>query len=351
MFWQLHKKHLNVQHGHLTDGDAESGDHTLLSLKFLGEVESLRSIKMACRHIRLKVKNCLRLRNRIIRQCLAEFLGVFVLLLITVGATAQGVTSENTKGNFFCMYLAGAIAVTMAIYVSGGVSGAHLNPAYSLGLCVLGRFPWKMLPLYFLIQLVGSFTGAAAAFALYYDAIQNYTGGNLTVFGPRETASIFCSYPAPYLSINNGILDQVMGTAMLMVGILAIGDSRNKPVPKGLEPIVVGMLVFSIGLSMGANCGYPINPTRDLGPRLFTYVAGWGADVFRAGNSWWWVPVVAPCIGAVLGSLLYQILVEIHHPVIEAEDVNRSEPKDHTENPKEIPVFTVDLENSLCHRL
>lgn len=74
---------------------------------------------------------------------------------------------------------------------------------------------------------------------------------------------------------------QVMGTAMLMVGILAIIDSKNKPVPKGLEPVVVGMLVFSIGLSMGANCGYPINPSRDLGPRLFTYVAGWGSDVFR----------------------------------------------------------------------
>ncbi|PIO16241.1 hypothetical protein AB205_0058490, partial [Aquarana catesbeiana] len=201
--------------------------------------------------------------------------------LITVAATAQGVTSQNTKGNFFCMYLAGAIAVVIAIYVSGGVSGGHLNPAYSLSLCVLGRFPWWKLPIYVIIQVVGSFAGAAAAFALYYDAIQSYTGGNLTVYGPRETASIFSSYPASYLSIANGFLDQVMGTAMLMVGILAIIDSKNKPVPKGLEPVVVGMLVFSIGLSMGANCGYPINPSRDLGPRLFTYVAGWGSDVFR----------------------------------------------------------------------
>ncbi|XP_053575754.1 aquaporin-10, partial [Bombina bombina] len=271
--------------------------------------------------------------------------------LITVGATAQGVTSQNSKGNFFCMYLAGAMAVTLAIYISGGVSGAHLNPAYSLSLCVLGKFPWRKLPLYCVIQLVGSFTGAAAAYALYYDAIQNYTGGNLTVFGPRETASIFCSYPASYLSISNGFLDQVMGTAMLMMGILAILDSQNKPVPKGLEPIVVGMLVFSIGLSMGANCGYPINPTRDLGPRLFTYVAGWGADVFRAGNYWWWVPVVAPCVGAVLGSLLYQVFVQIHHPVKESENEQGKETISQPENRKEIPVYTIDLDNSLCHRL
>ncbi|XP_072283501.1 aquaporin-10 [Pyxicephalus adspersus] len=306
---------------------------------------------MACWHAREKLHNWLRLRNTLARESLAEFLGVFVLLLITVAATAQGVTSQSTKGNFFCMYLAGAIAVTIAIYVSGGVSGAHLNPAYSLSLCVLGRFPWWKLPIYVIIQMVASFAGAAAAFALYYDAIQNYTGGNLTVYGPRETASIFCSYPAPYLSIRNGFLDQVMGTAMLMVGILAILDSRNKPVPRGLEPIVVGALVFSIGLSMGANCGYPINPSRDLGPRLFTYVAGWGSEVFRAGNNWWWVPVVAPCVGGVFGSLLYQILVEIHHPPLETKIEEAPNVETTAEKRKEIPIFTINLDNALSHRL
>ncbi|KAM4690087.1 aquaporin-10-like isoform 1-T1 [Rhinophrynus dorsalis] len=306
---------------------------------------------MAWWHIRERARSWLRLKNPIVRECLAEFLGVFILLLITVGASAQGVTSQNTKGNFFCMYLAGSMAVTLAIYISGGVSGGHLNPAYTLSLCVLGRFPWRKLPLYTLIQLVGSFTGAAAAFALYYDAIQNYTGGNLTVSGPRETASIFCSYPAPYLSISNGVLDQVMGTAILMIGILAIVDSRNKPVIRGLEPVVVGMLVFTIGLSMGSNCGYPINPTRDLGPRLFTCVAGWGMDVFRAGNSWWWVPVVAPCIGAVLGSILYQILVEIHHPTPENEEDGPPDKESQPENWKDIPVFSINVDNSLSHRL
>ncbi|MEE6491667.1 hypothetical protein FKM82_016325 [Ascaphus truei] len=306
---------------------------------------------MAQGRVRRWAQKWMRLRNPIARECLTEFLGVFVLLLITIGATAQGVTSLNSKGNFFCMYLAGALAVTMAIYISGGVSGGHLNPAYSLSLCVLGRFPWRKLPLYVFIQLVGSFTGAAAAFALYYDAIQHYSSGNLTVSGPRETASIFATYPAPYLSIRNGFLDQVMGTAMLMVGILAIGDSRNKPAPQGFEPVLVGMLVFSIGLSMGSNCGYPINPTRDFGPRLFTYVAGWGADVFRAGNSWWWVPVVAPCVGAVLGSVLYQLFVEFHHPESPSEDARSPAQDTQPENKKEIQVFTIKTDNSLSHRL
>ncbi|KAM9294599.1 aquaporin-10 [Gastrophryne carolinensis] len=227
--------------------------------------------------------------------------------------------------------------------------GGHLNPAYSLGMCTLGRFPWWKLPLFVLIQMVGSFLGAAAAFALYYDAIQHYTNGSLTVYGPRETASIFCSYPAPYLSIRNGFLDQVMGTALLMIGILAFNDPKNNPVPKGLVPVTVGMLVFCIGLSMGANCGFPINPSRDLGPRLFTFVAGWGPEVFRAGNNWWWVPVVAPCVGCVFGSLLYQVLVEIHHPVAEVwdEEAGASPP----EKKRDFHVFTVSRDNSISHRL
>uniref|UniRef100_A0A8C3BKA1 Aquaporin 10 n=1 Tax=Cairina moschata TaxID=8855 RepID=A0A8C3BKA1_CAIMO len=113
------------------------------------------------------------------------------------------------------------------------------------------------------------------------DAIQFYSNGTLAASGPLETASIFATYPAEYLSLSNGFLDQVMGTALLIVGILAITDARNKRVPEGLEPVAVALLVFSIEVSMGSNCGCPMNPARDFGPRLFTYVAGWGAEVFR----------------------------------------------------------------------
>ncbi|XP_045039188.1 aquaporin-10 isoform X2 [Desmodus rotundus] len=223
---------------------------------------------MAYIQLLTKVKGWLRIRSPLARQCLAEFLGVFVLMLLTQGAVAQAVTSGESKGNFFTMFLAGSLAVVIAIYVSGNVS----------------------------------------------DALQNYTGGNLTVTGPKETASIFATYPAPYLSLKNGFLDQVLGTGILIVGILAIVDTRNKGVPAGLEPVAVGLLILAIGLSMGVNCGFPLNPARDLGPRLFTYVAGWGPEVFSAGNGWWWVPVVAPMVGATLGTATYQLLVALHHP-------------------------------------
>ncbi|XP_036611481.1 aquaporin-10 [Trichosurus vulpecula] len=275
-----------------------------------------------------RVRAWVRIRNLLARQCLAEFLGVFVLLIITQGAVAQAVTSEETKGNFFTMFLAGALAVMVAIYVGGNVSGAHLNPAFSLSMCLMGRLPWAKLPIYVLVQLLSAFSASGLTYALYYDALQNYTGGNLTVTGPKETASIFATYPAPYLSLQNGFLDQVLGTAMLIVGIFAITDTKNKGVPAGLEPVAVALLVLSIGLSMGANCGYPLNPARDLGPRLFTYVAGWGPEVFSAGNGWWWVPVVAPMVGAALGTATYQLLVGLHHPEdLEPVQEKASEPR------------------------
>ncbi|CAM9270320.1 unnamed protein product [Rangifer tarandus platyrhynchus] len=212
------------------------------------------------------------------------------------------------------MFLAGSLGVMLAIYVSGNVSGAHLNPAFSLPMCLLGRLPWAKFLIYSLVQLLSAFCASGVTYALYYDALQNYTGGNLTVAGPKEMGSIFATYPAPYLSLSNGFLDQVLGTWMLMVGVLAILNTQNKGVPAGLEAVIVGLLILAIMLSMGANCGLPINPAQDLGPRLFTYVAGWGPEVFSAGNGWWWVPVVGPLAGATLGTATYQLLVAQHNP-------------------------------------
>ncbi|XP_064032198.1 aquaporin-10 [Pogoniulus pusillus] len=256
----------------------------------------------------------LRIRNRLARELLGELLSTFVLILITLAGSAQMVTTSEKKGNFISAYLAGALAVMVAVYTAGGVSGAHMNPAFSLAMCLVEQLPWWKLPIFVVVQTCAAFLGAAAVYGLYYDAIQNYTNGTLLTYGPGETASIFATYPADYVSIANGFLDQVIGTSVLLVGVLAILDGRNKGVPKGLEPLVVAGLVLAIEVSMGSNCGCPLNPARDLGPRLFTYVAGWGPEVFRRGNGWWWVPLVAPMLGAALGVLLYHLFVAFHHP-------------------------------------
>ncbi|NXM34546.1 AQP10 protein, partial [Oxyruncus cristatus] len=228
-----------------------------------------------------RARDLLRIRNQLMRECLAELLSTFVLITISLGGAAQKITSEDTKGNLLTSYLAGALAVMVGIYIAGGISGAHMNPAFSLAMCLTEQFPWWKFPIFMLVETLASFLSAGVVYILYYDAIQYYSNGTLTVSGPRETASIFATYPADYVSVANGFVDQVIGTGVLLVGIMGIMDNRNKGVPKGLEPVVVAMLVLSIEFSMGANCGCPLNPARDIGPRLFTYLAGWGPEVFR----------------------------------------------------------------------
>ncbi|MBN3287542.1 AQP10 protein, partial [Polyodon spathula] len=240
----------------------------------------------------------------------------FLLQIFGCGAVAQVTTSSQTRGEYLSINLAFAFGVTFGVHASRGVSGAHLNPAVSLAMCLLGRLPWQKLPVYAFFQLLGAFVAAATVYALYRDAIMHYSGGNLTVTGPLETASIFATYPAPYLSIFNGFVDQVIGTAALLLCVLALGDSQNSPAPKGLEPVLVGLLVLVIGLAMGSNSGYAINPARDLGPRLFTCAGGWGLEVFSAGRHWWWVPLLGPMVGSLVGTAVYYLLIELHHPAL-----------------------------------
>uniref|UniRef100_A0A672YR67 Aquaporin 10b n=1 Tax=Sphaeramia orbicularis TaxID=375764 RepID=A0A672YR67_9TELE len=251
------------------------------------------------------------IRSQIVRECIAEFLGLYIL--IGSGAAAQVVTSRGTHGNYLTIQLGSALGAVFGIFVARGVSGAHLNPVYSLSLCVLGRHPWKKLPLYSLSHLVGAFLGAATVYLQYYDAIQTFSGGELLVAGPNATAGIFCSYPADHLSFWGGLVDQVVATALFLLCCVALEDQRNGPLPDGLHPVLVGALILTMGVSMGSNCGFPLNPARDLGPRLFTFVAGWGEEVFKAGGGWWWVPIVAPFVGGLLGTVTYELLIEAHH--------------------------------------
>ncbi len=248
------------------------------------------------------------------REAAAEFLGTFVLIVFGSAVVAQVVLSGGGNGTYISINIAWGLAVTMGVYASAGVSGAHLNPAVTVALAVHRGFPWSKVAPYALAQLAGAFTGAAVTFLTYREAFHRFDGGVRQVTGAQATAGIFATYPQPYLSLLGGFVDQVVGTALLMLVIFAIGDARNSAPEPRVAPVLVGLLVVLIGMSFGLNAGYAINPARDLGPRLFTFVAGWGDLVFRAGNGWWWVPLVAPPIGAVLGGFVYDVFITRHHP-------------------------------------
>ncbi|XP_065122912.2 aquaporin-3a [Paramisgurnus dabryanus] len=265
-----------------------------------------------------KIMQTMHVRNKLLRQGLAECLGTLILVMFGCGAVAQVTLSEGSHGLFLTVNLAFGFAATLGILVCGQVSGGHLNPAVTFALCLLGREKWRKFPVYFFFQTLGSFLGAAIIFAEYHDAMYDYAGetNELVVIGNHSTAGIFATYPSKHLTLLNGFFDQVIGTSSLIVCILAIVDPYNNPIPPGLEAFTVGFSVLVIGLSMGFNSGYAVNPARDFGPRLFTSMAGWGLEVFTARDCWFLVPIFAPFLGSIIGVIVYQLMVGWH---VEAE--------------------------------
>ncbi|XP_051968273.1 aquaporin-3-like [Xyrauchen texanus] len=270
-----------------------------------------------------KIAQTLQIRNKLLRQGLAECLGTLILVMFGCGAVAQVVLSQGSHGLFLTVNLAFGFAATLGILVCGQVSGGHLNPAVTFALCLLGREKWRKFPVYFFFQTLGSFLGAAIIFAEYHDAMYDFAGdtNELLIEGEKATAGIFATYPSKHLTILNGFFDQVIGTASLIVCILAIVDPHNNPIPQGLEAFTVGFSVLVIGLSMGFNSGYAVNPARDFGPRLFTAIAGWGGEVFTARECWFLVPIFAPFLGSTIGVIVYQLMVGWH---VEGETRDKS---------------------------
>jgi MIP family channel proteins len=253
--------------------------------------------------------------SALVREAVAEFLGTFILMVFGLGVVAQVVLSGGSAGSILSIHIAWGVAVTMGIYVAGGISGAHLNPAVTLALAVRGRFPWRKFPAYVIAQFLGAFAASLVVFVVYHEALNAFDGGVRQVVGARATAGIWATYPQNFLtSFPGGFLDQFVGTALLLLLVFALTDEQNFAPPARLAPPLIGAGVVLIGACFGFNAGYPINPARDLAPRVFTALAGWGTAVFRAGHEWWWVPVVAPCLGGVAGALVYDLLLRRGNP-------------------------------------
>ncbi|WP_329090617.1 MULTISPECIES: MIP/aquaporin family protein [unclassified Streptosporangium] len=268
-----------------------------------------------------------RLKNRgLVGELAAEFAGTMILILFGVAVVAQVVAAEI--GDHDSIAWAWGLGVTLGVYVAARTSGAHLNPAVSVALAAFKGFPWRKVLPYSLAQTAGAFVAALIVRLNYSEVLQKADPG-LTI----KTQGVFSTLPG------NGSLpigtwgafrDQVIGTAILLLLILAVSDVRNSAPMANLAPFVVGLIVVAIGMAWGTNAGYAINPARDFGPRLASYLTGYEtAWQDQYGQLYFWVPIVAPVIGGLIGAFLYQILIARFLPPEDAApEVGRVPPSD-----------------------
>ncbi|KAH7390146.1 aquaporin-like protein [Cadophora sp. MPI-SDFR-AT-0126] len=240
------------------------------------------------------------------REPLAELLAVTVQLTLGFCADLVVVTSNSAAGNEATTDWAWGLATMVGIYVAGGISGAHLNPAISIMLWIYRGFPLRKVPVYVLAQLLGAFIAALISFGLYRNGIIAYGGSDLANGG---TAGAFITYPRQaYIDPATAFFTEFTGTAILAVAVLALGDDTNAPPGAGMNAFVLGLIVTVLSMAFGYNTGAAMNPARDLGPRLALLAVGYGNGIFRNGY-WFYGPWCGPLSGAIFGAFLYDAAI------------------------------------------
>ena len=244
-------------------------------------------------------------------ELIAEFFGTFILILFGVGVVAQVVAGGI--GAHDSIAWAWGLGVTLGIYVAGKISGAHLNPAVTVALAIFQGFSWKKVAPYAAAQTAGAFCAALLVRWNYTEVIAKFDPGHTI-----KSQGIFSTLPgngAAPVSDMGALRDQIIGTAILLFLIFAIVDARNSTPLSNLAPVVIGLLIVAIGMAWGTDAGYAINPARDLGPRLAEFFTGYGT-AFRDqyGHLYFWVPIVGPLIGGVIGGGLYTYGISPHLP-------------------------------------
>jgi glycerol uptake facilitator len=234
----------------------------------------------------------------------AELIGTMILIILGDGVVANVLLnrSKGQNSGWIVVAVGWGLAVAVAVYAVGSVSGGHLNPAVTMGLAAIGKFAWSEVPRYVAAQMIGAFLGAVIVWLAY---LPHWT----ETADPGAKLGIFCTAPAIRHPPSN-LLTEIIGTFILVLGALAIPAPKNLSVElgfsAGLGPLLVGLLVLSIGVSLGGPTGYAINPARDLGPRIAHFLL----PIAGKGNSDWhyaWIPVVGPVIGGTLGALFYKL--------------------------------------------
>ena len=249
-------------------------------------------------------------------EYVAEFFGTFVFLFCGMGCVA-GLKLAGASFGQWEIAIVWGLAVSMGVYLSAGVSGAHLNPSVTIALALFACFPKRKIVPFILAQTLGAFCAAALVFVLFqnlFDAALAAAAGDPA--SRVALAGVFCTFPNPQISLLQAVLTETVIAALLMALIMALTDDGNG-VPKGaMAPLLIGLLVALIGASFGPLTGFAMNAARDFGPRLFAFLAGWGSDVMTgyplSGNitvPYFLVPLLAPVAGACLGAFLYKSMI------------------------------------------
>lgn len=235
-----------------------------------------------------------------------ELIGTMILIIFGGGVVA-GVNLKHTLSEgsgWVLVSIAWGLGVTMGVYAVGNITGAHINPAVTLGFAAIGEFPWAQVPLYISAQMLGGFIGAIIVF-FHYLPHWKETKDQATKLG------VFSTGPAIPNTLAN-LISEIIGTFILVMGLLFIGANTFT---EGLNPLIVGLLIIAIGMSLGGTTGYAINPARDLGPR----VAHWILPIPGKGYSNWsyaWIPVAGPAIGGIYGGLFYEAIFKSHATIV-----------------------------------
>lgn len=247
------------------------------------------------------------MKKTLVGECISEFIGSWILIFIGCGAVASMVLSGASISQWEIGVIWG-LAVTMAIYITGAVSGTHINPAVTIALMVHRDFPKKKVLPYIVSQVLGCFVGAATVYFLFKNLFISFESTNNIVRASSDglaTAGIFSTYPNAALSSIEALFVEIFITMFLVMVILAVGDAKNSNRPHAnLAPVMIGLTIAILGGSFGVLTGFAMNPARDLGPKLFAVIAGWGSDALGP-NMYFWVPIVGPIIGAVIAGFVF----------------------------------------------
>ncbi|KAJ7669272.1 aquaporin-like protein [Mycena polygramma] len=273
--------------------------------------------------------------SEMLREPFAEFLGVAILIIFGAGvncqvllSSASGVSS-SPKGDYLAVSFGWAVGLCLGVWVSSGISPAHINPAVTLAMATWRGFPWKKVPVFIFAQTLGGFIGAALVYANYFHAIDIFEGG--AGIRTMKTAGVFGAYAIDYLTNVSAFFSEVLGTAVLVLAIVAMTDKKNTAPPPGLFPLVIFIVILGISSSLGMQTGFALNPARDFGPRLLSAAVGYPGTFSFRSQYWLWTGWVAPCVGAQLAMAMYDIFLykqddSILHkmtskPVVESEAV------------------------------